>query len=214
MKKILLMFLVAFSFSIVNAQAKKAKKRNYKKPIKAAVVKAKFNKKEAAKKLARAEKINAVYGYDSARMAFDKMYDQKKDSESVAYYNEGLRYLDSTYQLKYYDRSQKKIAWDKAEKNQADIVKAAGLNKYQSQQVRYINFAYSDKANKLEKRKDQTNKNYELALLNIERRNKIKIIVGKFKEKKIEKIRKRVNIKNGADEETAWIDYANNYVKN
>ncbi len=214
MKKLLLLFIVAFSFLATDAQSKKRNKKHLKKPNKTALHKAKFAKKEAAKKIARAEKINALYGQDSARIAFDKMYDLQKDSESIAYYEAGKKYLDSSFKSKYKVSNEKKIAWDKAEKNQADIIKASKLNDYQAQQVRYINFEYSKKANLLEKRKDAINKDYELSLLNIERRSKIKIIVGKLKERKIEKIRKKINEKNGIDEETAWIDYATNYMKN
>jgi hypothetical protein len=214
MKKLLLLFIVAFSYLATDAQAKKGRKKHSKKASKVAIKKAKFAKQEAAKKIARAEKISALYGQDSARMAFDKMYDLQKDSESIAYYEAGKKYLDSSFKARYKVSNERKIAWDKAEKNQADIVKAAKLNSYQSQQVRYINFEFSKKANLLDKRNDMVNKNYELSLLNNERRNKIKIIVGKYKERKIEKIRKKINDKNGADEETAWIDYATNYMKN
>ncbi len=210
MKKMMLLLLVAFSFLAVDAQTKKEHKKHAKKSSKKLLAKAKFTKQEAAKKIARAQKISELYGQDSARIAFDKIYDLKKDSESIAYYTAGKKYLDSSFKAKYKAANEKKILWDKAEKNQADIVKEARLNSYESQQVRYINFEYSKKANLLNKRTDVINKNYELTLLNAERRNKIKNITGKLKERKIEKIRKKINTKNGSDEETAWIDYAKN----
>jgi hypothetical protein len=214
MKKLLLLFVVAFSYLETDAQIKKGHRKVIKKPIKKSISKAKFAKQEAAKKIARAEKISALFGQDSARMAFDKMYDLQKDSESLAYYETGKKYLDSLFKEKYKNINAKREKWEKVEKNQIDIAKAARLNSYQSQQVRHINFTYSKKANLLDNRKDVVNKNYELALLNTERRNKIRIIVGKYKERKIEKIRKKINDKNGVDEETAWIDYATNYMKN
>ena len=89
-----------------------------------------------------------------------------------------------------------------------DINRAAKLNDYQSKQVKYINQSFSDKAKLLVQGNDPQLKKQELAVLNEERRNKIRVIVGKSRERKLESERKDFIKKNGIDETNVWIGIA------
>ena len=103
---------------------------------------------------------------------------------------------------------------DRMDKVQMDINRAAKLNDYESKQVKYINQTCSDKAKAILQGNDPQTKKQELAVLNEERKSKIKIIVGKARERKLESERKDFIKKNGVDEATAWIEIAESVAVN
>lgn len=213
MKKIFLLCVVALSMIGAEAQTKKGKKSR-KAPNKEAVAKAKFNKVQAQKKLMRDSLIIGLRMEDSLRYAADSISDFQKDSLSLVYRESGLRNIDSLKNVRYGLIIKNRDDADKMDKTQMDINRAAKLNEYQSKQVKYINQTYSEKAKAIVQGNDPQTKKQELAALNEERRTKIRVIVGKSRERKLESERKDFIKKNGADEATAWIDIAESVAVN
>ena len=207
MKKISLLCLLAFSIFAAEAQTKKSK-RSKKHPSKETIAKAKFMKVEAQKKLMRDSVMISMKMEDSLRIVADNMSDLQKDSLSLVYKQNGLKDIDSLNKLRYATIAKSRSEIDIAEKTQMDISRAAKLNEYQSKQVKYINQTYTERAKILTSGVDPQTKKQELALLNEERRNKIRSIVGKSREKKLENERKDYFKKNTADESNAWINIA------
>lgn len=212
MKKIILLCVVALSVLSVEAQTKKSKKS--KKPSKEAIANAKFTKLQAEKKLMRDSLIVNLRMEDSLRLAGDSISDLQKDSVSLVYRQEGLRAIDSLNKLKYADIARTRDEADMMDKTQMDINKAAKLSEYQSKQVKYINQTYTEKANTLIAGVDPLTKKQELALLNEERRAKIRVVVGKSREKKLESERKDYFKKNTADQTNSWINIAESVASN
>ena len=207
MKKIILLCVVALSMLGAEAQTKKGKK--YKKaPNKETIAKAKFTKAEAQKKLMRDSLIIGLRMEDSIRIAGEMASDLQKDSMNLVYRENGFKNIDSLKQVRYGLIIQNREEADKTEKTQMDINRAAKLNDYQSKQVKYINQSFSDKAKLLVQGNDPQLKKQELAVLNEERRNKIRVIVGKSRERKLESERKDFIKKNGIDETNVWIGIA------
>lgn len=207
MKKISLLCLFALCIFAAEAQTKKSK-RSKKQPSKESVAKVKFMKVEAQKKLIRDSLMMTMKMEDSVRIATDNISDLQKDSLSLAYKQNGLKDIDSLNKIRYATISTSRNEVDVTDKNQMDINRAAKLNEYQSKQVKYINQTYAGKAKVLISGVDPQTKKQELAILNEERRNKIRIVVGKSREKKLENERKVYFKKNTADESNAWINIA------
>ena len=205
--------MVAFSLISAEAQTKKSKKSK-KAPNKEAVAKAKFNKAQAQKKLMRDSLIIGLKMEDSLRLAADSISDFQKDSLSLVYRQNGFKNIDSLKNVRYGLIIKNREDADRTDKAQMDINRAAKLNEYQSKQVKYINQTYSDKAKAILLNVDPLTKKQELAVLNEERREKIKVIVGKSRERKLETERKDFIKKNGKDEATAWIDIAESVAVN
>lgn len=213
MKKISLLCLIAFSFFAAEAQTKKNKKSK-KQPNKESVAKAKFVKVEAQKKLMRDSLMIGMKMEDSLRIAADIQSDLQKDSLSLAYKQTGIKDIDSLNKIRYATIAKSRNDVDIADKTQMDINRAAKLNDYQGKQVKYINQTYTEKAKILISGVDPQTKKQELVLLNEERRNKIRIIVGKSRERKLENERKDYFKKNTADESNAWINIAESVALN
>ena len=213
MKKIILLCLVALSMLGAEAQTKKGKKYR-KAPNKETVAKAKFSKEQAQKKLMRDSLIIGMRMEDSLRIAGDSVADLQKDSMSLAYRENGLKNIDSVKKERYGLIIKNREDADKMDKVQMDINRAAKLNDYESKQVKYINQTYSDKAKAILQGNDPQTKKQELAVLNEERKSKIKVIVGKARERKLESERKDFIKKNGVDEATAWIEIAESVAVN
>lgn len=213
MKKIILLCVVAFSMIAVEAQTKKDKKSR-KASNKETVAKARFKMVEAQKKLMRDSLIIGLRMEDSLRLAGDNIADFQKDSMSLAYRENGFKNIDSLKNVRYGLIIKNRDDGDKMDKTQMDINRAAKLTEYQSKQVKYINQTYSEKAKAIVQGNDPQLKKQELAVLNEERRTKIRTIVGKSRERKLESERKNFIKKNGADEATAWIDIAESVALN
>lgn len=207
MKKIALLCLLACSLFAADAQTKKGKKSR-KKPNRESVAKAKFIKAEAQKKLMRDSLMIGLKMEDSLRLAGDSISDLQKDSLSLVYKQNGLKDIDSLNKIRYGKIAQSRNEVDIADKTQMDISRAAKLNDYQSKQVKYINQTYTERAKLLISGVDPQTKKQELAVLNEERRTKIRVIVGKAREKKLESERKDYFKKNTVDQSNAWIDIA------
>ena len=207
MKKIFLFCVVALSMLGAEAQTKKGKKSK-KVPNKETIAKAKFTKVEAQKKLMRDSLIIGLRMEDSIRIAGDMVSDLQKDSMNLVYRENGFKNIDSLKQVRYGLIIQNREEADKTDKTQIDINRAAKLNDYQSKQVKYINQSFSEKAKMIVQGNDPQSKKQELAVLNEERRNKIRVIVGKSRERKLESERKDFIKKNGIDETNVWIGIA------
>jgi len=212
MKKITFLCLFAISFFAAEAQTKKNKKSK-KQPNKEAVAKAKFIKVEAQKKFLRDSVMLGMKMEDSLRIAGDNLSDLQKDSLSLVYRQNGLKDIDSLNKIRYATIAKSRSEVDITDKTQMDINRAAKLNDYQGNQVKYINQTYTEKAKILISGVDPQTKKQELALLNEERRNKIRSIVGKSRERKLENERKDYFKKNTADESNAWINIAESVAK-
>ncbi len=205
MKKIILLCLVASTFLTAGAQTKKSKKSK-KAPNKEAVAKARFNKQEIEKKLLRDSLVVAMRTEDSVRVVTDSISDLQKESESLAYRENGLKAIDSMNKEKYVTMAAERMESDKAEKVQSDISQTVKLSETTKKQVKIVNTSYTEKAKLLLNDNGGQQKVTELIALNAERRDKLKAIVGKSKERKLEKERKEYIAKNGIDKETAWMD--------
>jgi hypothetical protein len=211
-KKILLLSLVMFSFFAVSAQSKKSKK--YKKGInKEAVANARFIKKERAKKLLRDSLVIGLRKDDSTRLALDSIADYQKDSARIAYRDSGYKSIDSAKNAEYLAMNKERYQWDKTEKYHTDIAHLAKLNDSKSRQVKYINQSYAEKAKVITKDSDLQSKAQELSKLNEERRKQLKALVGKHKEKVLERERKQFIKKYGVDADMVWIDIAETIAK-
>ena len=212
MKRIILTCIVALSLFSADAQTKKAK-RFGKKPNTEAVAKANFNKKEADKKLARETQLNAILSEDSLRIKTDSLADFAIENERLIYKTDGLRVIDSVNKVGYGNLSKQRGEWEKAQRNNELIMRAAKLSDYESKQVKLINQNYNEKARVLLLNSNTEVKKQELFNLNEERKDKIKTVTGKSKERKLEKERREFVKKNGADADSQWLDVAENYVK-
>jgi hypothetical protein len=219
MKSILksaILFALLFSFSNAEAQTRKTKKEKSeakKLAKKEALVNARFNKNEKAKKLVRDSVIIKMAIEDSTRLAMDSIGNFQKDSMRVAYRDSGYRAIDSMDKMQYAAHGVERTQWDKTEKFHTDVASTTKLSAYKTRQIKIINQSFSYKARALAKDSDLQSKASELSTLNEERRSQIKAVVGKRKEKIIEKQRKSFIKKNGVDEDMVWIDVAESVVK-
>ncbi|MEJ7611024.1 MAG: hypothetical protein WKF88_07585 [Ferruginibacter sp.] len=209
MKKILLLSIVAFSFLAADAQTKKSGKKA-KKPSKEAIAKAKYTKLENEKKLTRQLMLDSLMINDSLRLQNDSLADVQKEADRIVYKETGLRAIDSSNKESYKNLIRQRASWERTEKSDADVAKAAKLSDYEAKQVKYINQQYNEKAKLLLQGGDVQSKKTELMSLNLERRSKIKTIVGKSREKRLEKERKSYISKNGADADSVWMDQTAN----
>jgi hypothetical protein len=207
MKKIFLLCLVAFSFVSADAQSRKSKK-NRKSSNKEAIANARFNKQEASKKVLRDSLIYKMKLEDSTRLAMDSIADLQADSISVAYKENGLREIDSLNKESYAAIGKNTDEYDKTQKLQNDMIQGVGLSDYKNRQVKIINTSFTEKAKVIVQDGDANAKAQQLATLNEERRGKIKALLGKTKERKLEKERKAFVKKNGVNADTAWMDIA------
>jgi hypothetical protein len=212
MKKIFLLCLLAFSFAAADAQSRKNKKSR-KGPNKEAIANARFNKQEASKKLMRDSLIIKMRLEDSTRLAMDSIKDLQADSISVAYRENGLREIDSVNNESYAAIGKNTDEYDKTQKLHSDMIQGVGLSDYKNRQVRIINTSFTEKAKVIVQDGNASAKAQELAVLNEERRGKIKALLGKSKERKLEKQRKVFVKKNGINADTAWMDIAESVSK-
>jgi hypothetical protein len=212
MKKIFLLCLVAFSFVAAEAQSRKSKK-NRKSPNKEAIANARFNKQEASKKVLRDSLIYKMRLEDSTRLAIDSITDLQADSASVAYKENGLREIDSLNKESYAAIGRNTDEYDKTQKLHSDMIQGVALSDYKNRQVKIINTSFTEKAKVIVQDGDANAKAQQLAALNEERRGKIKALLGKAKERKLEKERKAFVKKNGVNADTAWMDIAESVSK-
>lgn len=212
MKKIFLLCLVAFSFVAADAQSRKSKKSK-KGSNKEAIANTRFNKQEVSKKVLRDSLIYKMKLEDSTRLAMDSIADLQADSISIAYKENGIREIDSLNKESYAAIEKNTSDYDKTQKLQADMIEGARLSDYKNRQVKIINTSFTEKAKVIVQDGDANAKVQELAALNEQRRGKIKALLGKSKERKLEKERKAFVKKNGVNADTAWMDIAESVSK-
>jgi len=213
MKKIILVCVAALSIFAADAQVKKSHKKA-KRPSKEAIAVAKFNKLEAEKSLARKAQLDSLNILDSTRLVNDSLADVQMEANRVAYRESGLKAIDSTNKETYAALIKQGNNTDLQNKASVDLSKEAKLSTYESRQVDYINQQYNAKAKLLLQGTDAMQKKQELAALNEERRAKIRAVVGKGKERRLEKDRKDYAQKNGFTADAQWVDIAESVSKN
>ncbi len=212
MKKIILICVAALSIFAADAQVKKSGKKA-KKPTKKAIAKAKYTKQEETKSLARRAQLDSLMSTDSLRRQGDSLADVQKENDRIVYKQTGLKAIDSINKDTYAAMLKQRTNTDKNQKLSEDLSKEANLSLYESTQVDFINQQYNEKAKTLLQGSDPSLKKTELAVLNDERRSKIKTIVGKGKERRLEKERKNYIQKNGAPDDAQWVDIAESVTK-
>ncbi len=212
MKKILFSaVLVGMTFFAADAQTKKTKSK--KKPVSTeAKAKAEYAKleKERQGKFEEA-RLERLYD-DSVSREQERLEEFVKDSTRLAWKEAKIKAADSMHNEKWKNESVEKEKFYATERSQNAINRSAGLNDNQGRQVKAINMSYNDKAKAIRDNVELTDeaKTTQLAALNEERRAKIRAIVGKGKEKKVEKERKEYSMKYSDDIEAKWInDVAN-----
>jgi hypothetical protein len=222
MKRIILSLIVAFSFFAADAQTTKAKSKKAKKTATTAESRAKAKHKAAIAKIQRdtderiAELRKTSFYSDSMRIDSERVARDSFELSRKNYLETRFKEIDSTNKAGWAKMSADKEQYSKTEQSFEAINKAAKLGSYQGRQVKYINQTYSDKANVI--KQDMTlsdeQKKQQLAALNTERRTKIKTVIGRSKEKKLEKERKDYVKKFGDSVETSWINEADTYAAN
>jgi hypothetical protein len=212
MKKILFSaVLVGMTFFAADAQTKKTKSK--KKPVSTeAKAKAEYAKLEKERQTKFEEaRLERLYD-DSVSREQERLEEFVKDSTRLAWKEAKLKVADSMHNEKWKNESIEKEKFYATERSQNAINRSAGLNDNQGRQVKAINMSYNDKAKAIRNNVELTDeaKTTQLAALNEERRAKIRAIVGKGKEKKVEKERQEYTMKYSDDIEAKWInDVAN-----
>jgi hypothetical protein len=208
MKKILFSaVLVAMTFFAADAQTKKTKSK--KKPISTeARAKAEYAKleKERQQKFEE-QRLERLYD-DSVSREQERLEEFVKDSTRAAWKETKLKVADSLHNEKWKNQTIEKEKYYASERSQNAINTKAKLSVTQGSQVKAINMSYNDKARMIRDNMELTDdvKTAQLVSLNEERRAKIKAIVGKSKEKKIEKARKEYAMTHTDDVEGKWMN--------
>lgn len=221
MKKIILASIVAMSFFAAEAQTTKAKSKKAKKTYVSSEAKAKAKEKaEIARVQLETEKRileykTASFQADSMRIDSERVVRENFELERKAYLENKTREQDSTNKVTWKRLSDEKELSAKTEHNMDEVNKAAKLGSYESRQVKAINQSYFDKAKAVKDNTELTEdqRKQQLVALNTERRTSIKAVIGKSKDKKLEKERKEYVKKNGEDVQAKWIDEVEGYAK-
>ncbi len=218
MKRIFLACVVAISVLAAEAQTTKSgsKKSKKAKVNSEAKAKADFEQMQLEKQQIAAQQQLERIRYDSTRLENERLANEKFEQERTIWKENKLREMDSMYKSMWKNQSQEKEQWLKIQRQRNAVNSSAKLDNYKSSQVNYINQTYHDKAKAIHDdaaiTEDQKKEQY--AKLNAERRARIKAVVGKSKERKLEKARKEYSQKNADDTEAAWINEAEGIAKN
>jgi hypothetical protein len=199
--------LVAMTFFAADAQTKKTKSK--KKPVSTeARAKAEYAKleKERQQKFEE-QRLERLYD-DSVSREQERLEEFVKDSTRAAWKETKLKVADSLHNEKWKNQTIEKENYYASERSQNAINTKAKLSVTQGSQVKAINMSYNDKARVIRDNMELTDdvKTAQLVSLNEERRAKIKAIVGKSKEKKIEKARKEYAMTHTDDVEGKWMN--------
>ncbi len=208
MKKILFSAVLAgMTFFAADAQTKKTKtkKKTVSTEARAKAEYAKIEKERQAK--FEEQRLERLYD-DSVSREQERLEEFAKDSARLAWKEMKIKETDSIHNEKWKNQSLEKEKYYATERSQNVINRSAGLNDNQGRQVKAINMAYNDKARVIRDNMELADdaKTAQLAALNEERRAKIRAIVGKGKEKKVEKERKEYSMKYSDDVEAKWIN--------
>ncbi|MBC7537057.1 MAG: hypothetical protein H7258_15310 [Ferruginibacter sp.] len=215
MKKILMLCVFATSFFASEAQTRKSKTKKSKKSAvtRQAGIQARFDSLQAKRQHNIDSTLTYQFRYDSVRKENERMADEKFQQEQMAWKENKYRELDSSNKTQWSALSKDHEHWLNVQKERDAVNKSANLSAYQDRQVNYINQSSFEKAKKInaDTLMDDKQKKDQLVKLNGERRGSIKTIVGKSKEKKLEKARKEK--KTSSDFEAQWINELDGYVK-
>lgn len=213
MKKLLLLCGLAVSFFASEAQTSKSKKSKNR-VSREALLQARMDSLQATRQLNIDSTITAQLKKDSVRRLNDSLAYEKYQQERMAWKENRDREIDSSNKEHTKTLSQDHAKWLAVQAQRNQVNKVAKLNDYQGQQVSFINQSFSEKAKKinLDSSLTEDKKKEALVKLNDERRSRLKTVIGKSKEKKLEKARK--DQKNSTDTEAQWINEADGYAKN
>ncbi len=215
MKRLILASIVAMSFFAAEAQTtKKAKSKKAKKTNVSSEAKMKSKQKAEISRIKKetdvkiAEYRMASYQTDSMRIDSERVARENFEIERQTYLDTRYKEIDSTNQAKWKKYGEDKEQFSKTDQHLDAVNRAANLSSYEGKQVKAINQIYFDKARIVKDNVEITDeqRKQELQALNMERRAKIKAVVGKSKDKKIEKERKEYAKKYGEDSQAKWID--------
>jgi hypothetical protein len=210
MKKIIFCSLmIAFSvaaFAQTKAELAKAKKKE-------AIANNKFNKKENERKQLRDTLVKNMYAEDSVRLQIDSVADAQKDSMRLVYLDEGNKAIDSNQNNWYKQHYAKTTDWSKIDYYQSQILSQAKFLKGNKlRHAKFINTSYCQKAKQIGD--SESNLTAAYSNLNDLRRVELRSLLGKRKERKLEKIRKTYIKKNGAIDDVKWMDANEMIAKN
>jgi len=211
MKKILLTCAVA-AMTIFATEAQTKKSTSKKSTKKAVSSEARLNsdiaKIKEEKRLAMEEQRVERLVIDSTRREDERIAELQKDSLRMAWKQQKMNEVDSLNSVKWKKQISDKDDWYAAERTQTQLAKAAKLSDNQGRQVKAINMSYNDKAQlvMLDSTLSSDLRTQQLNALNLERRAKIKEVVGKGKEKNLEKERIKYSAKNTDDRLSAWLN--------
>ncbi len=208
MKKILFSaVLVGMTFFAADAQTKKRKTK--KKPVNTETkAKAEYAKLEKERNVKFEEqRLERLYD-DSVSREQERLEEFAKDSTRLAWKESKIKEADSMHNEKWKNQSIEKEKFYATERSQNAINKNAGLSDNLGRQVKAINMSYNERAKAIRDNIEIADdaKTAQLAALNEERRAKIRAIVGKGKEKKVEKERKEYSMKYSDDMDAKWIN--------
>ena len=209
MKKIFLTCVVALSLFAAEAQSKKTKKVKNSYAQREARANAAFKKTQQEKQLMwETDRIERLRG-DSERIDRERIADEQFTQQRMDWKTNRLKQIDSTNQTTWKGFSVEQENMAKLERERDAINTSAKISFNLGRQVKYINSSYTEKVLAINNNAALTaeQKTLELSTLNNERRTRIRAIVGKSKERKLEKERKEYVQKNtGSFNELAWAD--------
>ena len=210
MKKILLTCAVlAMTVFATEAQTKKTTRKNSKKPVSSEsrlnsdIAKIKSEKRKAMEE----QRMDRLYN-DSVRVNDEKLEETAKDSLRMVWKDQKLKEVDSTNQVTWKQTIEEKESWYATERSQNAINKAAKINDNQGRLIKEVNMSYNQKSKALRDNMDMADEDRktQLIMLNTERREKIKSIIGAKREMKLEKSRKEYTTKNKEDINSQWMN--------
>ena len=210
MKKILLTCAVlAMTVFATEAQTKKSTRKNSKKPVSSEsrlnsdIAKIKSEKRKAMEE----QRMDRLYN-DSVRVNDEKLEETAKDSLRMVWKDQKLKEVDSTNQVTWKQTIEEKESWYATERSQNAINKAAKINDNQGRLIKEVNMSYNQKSKALRDNMDMADEDRrtQLIMLNTERREKIKSIIGAKRETKLEKSRKEYTTKNKEDINSQWMN--------
>ena len=210
MKKILLTCAVlAMTVFATEAQTKKTTRKNSKKPVSSEsrlnsdIAKIKSEKRKAMEE----QRMDRLYN-DSVRVNDEKLEETAKDSLRMVWKDQKLKEVDSTNQVTWKQTIEEKESWYATERSQNAINKAAKINDNQGRLIKEVNMSYNQKSKALRDNMEMADEDRrtQLIMLNTERREKIKSIIGAKREMKLEKSRKEYTTKNKEDINSQWMN--------
>ena len=210
MKKILLTCAVlAMTVFATEAQTKKSTRKNSKKPVSSEsrlnsdIAKIKSEKRKAMEE----QRMDRLYN-DSVRVNDEKLEETAKDSLRMVWKDQKLKEVDSTNQVTWKQTIEEKESWYATERSQNAINKAAKINDNQGRLIKEVNMSYNQKSKALRDNMEMADEDRrtQLIMLNTERREKIKSIIGAKREMKLEKSRKEYTTKNKEDINSQWMN--------